>query len=56
MVPRETTLPLNLSPEIDVFLTNHGVKAGEPSRAFGHVARTAEIHEPHVLQASILHQ
>jgi hypothetical protein len=35
--------------ECDVFLTNHGVEAREPSRAFGHVSQTTGIHEPRVL-------
>jgi hypothetical protein len=55
MEPRETTTS-RLIPECDVFLTNHGVEAREIFGASGHVVRTAEIHEPHVLQASILHQ
>jgi hypothetical protein len=49
-------LTSRLIPECDVFLTNHGVKAREPFGASGHVVQTDRIHEPRVLQASILHQ
>jgi hypothetical protein len=38
-----------LIPECDVFLTNHGVEAGEPFWASSHVARTDGIHESRVL-------
>jgi hypothetical protein len=43
-----------LVPECDVFLTNHGVIAGEPFGASGHVAQTVGILEPRVLQTSIV--
>jgi hypothetical protein len=43
-------------PECDVFLTIHGVEAGEPFVASGHVAPIVGIHEPCVLYLSIVHQ
>jgi 3-dehydroquinate dehydratase len=42
-------LTSRLIPECDVFLTNHGVRAREPSRASSHVAGIARICEPRVL-------
>jgi hypothetical protein len=38
----------------DVFLNIHGVVTGEPFVASNHLARTTKIHEPYVLQASVL--
>ena len=49
-------LTLAIVPESDVLFTLHGVEAGEPFGTSGHVARTAGVNEPCVLQASILHQ
>jgi hypothetical protein len=42
-------LTSQLITECDIFLTIHGVEAGEPFVAFGHVARTTRIHEPYDL-------
>jgi hypothetical protein len=41
---------------LSVLLTNHGLEAGEATEASNHVARTTRIHEPRVLQVSILHK
>jgi hypothetical protein len=49
-------LSSRLIPECVLFLTDHKIEDGEPSRALSHVVRTAKIHEPCVLQTSVLHQ
>jgi hypothetical protein len=47
-------LTSRLIPECDVFLTNHRVEAENHFFASGHVTRTTRIHEPYVLQASVI--
>src|SRR6185503_2596057 len=47
-------LTLTVVPECDVLLGAHGVEAGEPSAVPCHVPRATGVHDPYVLQASIL--
>ena len=42
-------------PECHLFFALHGGEVGEPFSISGHVLRAAGVHQPHVLQSSIIH-
>jgi hypothetical protein len=41
--------------ESHIFFVLHGGEIGEPFSISGHVSRATGVHQPHVLQSSIVH-